>query len=125
MTLVKVLVPVISGGNAARWAGARLLPPGHRPPLDLPTHLRWRVAARHHACDEGLVLLFILRVALGKVGNHRQQIVGGREHALFDHFAELLVTRPYQLAAAVLVLSTQNVIDDFVPEILGIADARG
>src|SRR5271166_4106248 len=125
-------ITLVTGRIPVRWWAADVqagsspsLPASHGPPLDLPADLGRRVASRLHAGDECLMLLLVLGASFGEVRDHGQQVVGGREHALLDDFTQFLVARPDQFAAAVLVLCAQYVIDDFVAEILRIADARG
>src|SRR5580658_9849116 len=101
MTLVTLRAPGNWGSLAA----------SHRPPFDLTAYLRRRVASRLHAGDESLVLLLILGIALGKIRHHRQQIVGGGEHALLDDFTQFLITGPNQFLTAGLVLRAQHVVD--------------
>src|SRR5215831_14795065 len=60
------------------------------------------VAAADHARDELGVLLLGLLVALRREADDRQQVLDLGEHALLDHFADLLVRRPGRVLALVL-----------------------
>src|SRR5262245_8969750 len=90
----------------------RLLDP--HVPFDQAPDLTVGVAAGTHALDEFAVLLFSLGVLLGPEGDHRQQILDLREHALLDHLANLFVAGPRRALAVVVGARAQRELDDFV-----------
>src|SRR5512139_2718221 len=91
-------------------------------PLGEQAHLLLRIALPDHARDEVLVLLLILLRSLGVEGDHRQQVLGGREHLVLDHGAQLLVAGPHRVAALVGGARTQHEVHDLVAEVLRVAD---
>ena len=62
---------------------------------------------------------------LGVEGDHRQQVLGVREHLLLDHLAQLLVAGPRRVLAVVVGPRAQHEVDDLVAEVLRVADAGG
>src|SRR3954467_2501059 len=92
-------------------------------PLDQPADLPLGVAALDHARDKVVMLLLGLAVLLRAEGNDGKQILDLGEYPLFDHFANLLVTGPCRVLAAVLGARPQRELDDLVAEVLGVGDA--
>jgi hypothetical protein len=121
-----------AGPARARTGNARrpLLPPLLRlahpqVPLREQAHLLLGVALLHHAHHEILVLLLVFLRGLGIEGDHRQQVLGGREHLVLDDGAQLLVAGPHRVATLVGGARAQHEIHDLVAEILRVADAGG
>src|ERR1700752_2793054 len=70
-------------------------------PLAQQANLLCGVALLDHAIDEVLVFLRFIRACLRVEADHRQQLFGVAEHFLLDHRAQLFVTRPQRVLAAV------------------------
>ena len=68
------------------------------------------------------MLLLGLGVLLGAETDDRQQVLDLTEHALLDHFADLLVTRPGRVLALVAGARSKRKLHDFITEILWIRD---
>src|SRR6476620_340452 len=92
-------------------------------PLDQPANLPLGVAAFDHARDKLAMLLLGLAVLLRTERNDGQQILDLGEYPLFDHFANLLVTGPCRIFAAVLGPRPQRELDDLVAEVLRVGNA--
>ena len=70
------------------------------------------------------MLLRFVGARLRVEADHRKELLGVREHLLLDHGAQLFIAGPGRVLAAVVSARSQHEIDDFVTEVLGIADAR-
>src|ERR1700722_3448690 len=93
-------------------------------PFHQPANLPLGIAARHHTLEKVGVLLLGLGVLLGAETDYRQQVLDLTEHALLDHFADLLVTRPGRVLALVARARSKRKLHDFITEILWIRDTR-
>src|SRR5271157_2236512 len=93
-------------------------------PLDQPANLPLGVAARLHPIEEVGMLLLGLGILLGAEADDRQQVLDLAEHALLNHLADLLVSRPGGVLAAIVGARAQRELDDLVAEVLRIGDAR-
>ncbi len=69
------------------------------------------------------MFLLVLLAGLGVEADDRQQVLGVGEHFLLDHHAQLLVGQPAGVLAVVAGAGAQHEVDDFVAEILRVADA--
>src|SRR5262249_39620960 len=85
-------------------------------PLAEQAHLLRRVALLDHPVHEVLVLAGLVGARLGVEADHRQQLLGVREHLLLDHDAQLLVARPQRVLAGVLRAGAQHEVHDLVAE---------
>src|SRR6185295_16216414 len=110
--------PVVGGLRSAALAHAQV-------PLAEEPDLLGGVALLDHAVDEVLVLLGLVGARLGVEADHREQLLGVREHLLLDHRAQLLVARPGRVLAVVVGASAQHEVDDLVAEVLRVRDAGG
>lgn len=69
------------------------------------------------------VFLLICR-GFGVKRNHRQQLLGIREHFLLNNRAQFFVTGPVRIPSAIIRSGAQHKVNDLVAEILRIADPR-
>src|SRR6516162_7993247 len=92
-------------------------------PLDQSTNLPLGVAARLHPVEKVGVLPIGFGILLGPEADDRQQVLDLAEHALLDHFANLLVSRPGRVLAVVVGAGAQRELDDLVAEVLRVGDA--
>src|SRR5450631_2766667 len=94
-------------------------------PFNEPANLAFGIAASHHPFDKLAMLLFGLAVLFRSERDNRKKVLDLGKYPFLDHFANLFITGPARVLAAVLCPRPQRELDNLVAEVLGVGDAGG